>query len=270
MARIPHGFEYRFRRFSINANTITAESRGANVGAMMIIVVDDRESIAAAYSASFEREGVAAAALNSADFREWVGHAAHQELEAVSGFVFGDTKLDCISEVCVLRRMTAPVIALKDARSLPETLEAFAHGFDDVVAKPCHAREILARIGAISKRRERQVSAAQVDDDIVIFNDGRDPLVCGRPLNLPRRELRILEYLAQRRGRRVSKSQIFNAVYGIFEQDIDENVIESHISKLRRRLRQELGYDPIESRRHLGYRLAEKSARISGRLVLRI
>jgi DNA-binding response OmpR family regulator len=56
-------------------------------------------------------------------------------------------------------------------------------------------------------------------------------------------------------GCRVTKTQIFNSVYGLFSEDIDENVIESHISKLRKRLRHRLGYDPVDSQRYLGYRL---------------
>ncbi len=53
----------------------------------------------------------------------------------------------------------------------------------------------------------------------------------------------------------MTKPQIYSSVYGLFDQEIDENVIESHISKLRKRLRRRLGYDPIDSKRHLGYRL---------------
>jgi DNA-binding response OmpR family regulator len=56
-------------------------------------------------------------------------------------------------------------------------------------------------------------------------------------------------------GCRVTKTQIFNSVYGLFSEDIDENVIESHVSKLRKRLRHRLGYDPVDSQRFLGYRL---------------
>lgn len=52
-------------------------------------------------------------------------------------------------------------------------------------------------------------------------------------LPLPRRERRILEYLVSNRGCRISKAQIFNYVYGLFSEDIDENVIDSHVSKLR-------------------------------------
>ena len=44
-----------------------------------------------------------------------------------------------------------------------------------------------------------------------------------------------------------------NAVYGLFDEDVDENVIESHISKLRKKLKHRLGFDPIDSKRFLGY-----------------
>ena len=86
-----------------------------------------------------------------------------------------------------------------------------------------------------------------------VYLDGREPEVKDVPLPLPRRECRILEYLVRNRGRRVTKTQIFNAVYGIFDEDVDENVVESHISKLRKKLRNRLGYDPIDSKRYLGY-----------------
>jgi two-component system, OmpR family, flagellar system response regulator FtcR len=79
--------------------------------------------------------------------------------------------------------------------------------------------------------------------------------VKGEVLSLPRRERRILEYLVMNRGCRVTKTQIYNYVYGLFSEDIDENVVESHVSKLRKRLRHRLGFDPIDSQRYLGYRL---------------
>jgi DNA-binding response OmpR family regulator len=93
-----------------------------------------------------------------------------------------------------------------------------------------------------------------------VYFDGRDPEIRGEVLQLPRRERRILEYLVSNRGCRINKTQIFNSVYGLFSEDIDENVVESHISKLRKRLRHRLGYDPIDSKRYLGYRLVLDSA----------
>jgi len=87
------------------------------------------------------------------------------------------------------------------------------------------------------------------------FFNGRDPEIAGSSLTLPRRELRILEYMVGNHGKWITKTQIFNAVYGIFESTFDESVIESHVSKLRKKLRDRLGFDAIVARRYVGYRL---------------
>lgn len=120
--------------------------------------------------------------------------------------------------------------------------------------KPVHIREILARISAIRRRAHEDASFTEIGS-MRIFMDGRDPEIDGTPMPLPRRERRILEYLASNRGRRVTKTQVFNAIYGIFDEEVEENVVESHISKLRKKLRERLGHDPIDSKRFLGYRL---------------
>lgn len=220
----------------------------------MIVIVDDRTLVSDTYKVSFGREGVSTSGFSWSDFEGWIYSAADEEFEAVEAFLISDCDdLKGLAQL-IKNRSTAAIIAMKEHKSLASTLELFAEGVDDVVGKPCHAREILARIEAIS-RRARASDDHCVFGEIRTFRDGRDPLVRGEPLQLPRRELRILEYLVNAKSRRVTKQQIFSHVYGLFDHDIDENVIESHISKLRRRLRQRLGYDPIESRRHLGYRL---------------
>ncbi len=127
-----------------------------------------------------------------------------------------------------------------EAKALSETLDLFSLGFDDVLAKPFHVREILARSGAIRRRMKMAEQCVDISG-IRIFFDGRDPIVNGDVLPLPRRERRILECLVLSRNTRVTKTQIFNRVYGIFNDEIHENVIESHISRLRKRLKQRLG-----------------------------
>ncbi len=149
-------------------------------------------------------------------------------------------------------RSLAPVIAVSDQHSLENTLALFDCGVDDVVRKPVHPREILARAAAI-RRRLKAISGHTDVGPIRVFSDGRDPEVEGVVFALPRRERRILEYLIANRGRRVTKTQIFNAIYGIFDEEVEENVVESHISKLRKKLRKRLGFDPVDSKRFLGY-----------------
>lgn len=223
----------------------------------MIILVDDRIDVTDAYRASFGREGISAASFTPSDFASWFHSTSGPDLAAVEAFILGDFVQRETMTRAIKTRSEAPAIALNDATGLESTLKLFAAGVDDVVRKPVHAREIIARIGAI-RRRATPLPKATDLGDLKVFNDGRDPEVGGRRLVLPRRERRILEYLAANRNRRVSRNQIFNAVYGLFDEEVEESVVESHISKLRKKLRNMLGYDPIDTKRYLGYQLLSR------------
>lgn len=225
----------------------------------MIVIVDERESVSQGYSDWFDREGVSATGLVPTDFSNWVKTVSDPDILAVEAFLLGDCSQRHVFPKLIKGRSRAAIIAMNDTKSLDETLDLFAAGVDDVVRKPIHVREILARIKAI-RTRTRGRSEGTVLGDLRVFSDGRDPEVRGEPLSLPRRERRILEYLVNNMGCRVTKTQIFNSVYGLFSEDIDENVIESHISKLRKRLRHRLGHDPVDSQRYLGYRLIAPDA----------
>jgi DNA-binding response OmpR family regulator len=220
----------------------------------MIVIVDERQLVQDGFHSLFDREGVASAGFGPSEFGEWVESAADDDLKSVRAFLIGDCNSDMISPRRIRDRSGAPVIALSDQNSLENTLKLFEAGVDDVVRKPVHIREILARIAAIRRRAHEDANFTDVGA-MRIYLDGRDPEIDGVALPLPRRERRILEYLASNSGRRVTKTQVFNAIYGIFDEEVEENVVESHISKLRKKLREKLGYDPIDSKRFLGYRL---------------
>jgi len=223
----------------------------------MIVVVDERQIVVDGYSAMFAREGISATGLSPDDFSSWMQNANQTDLSAVEAFLLGDCKERTVWPSKIRQRCDMPVIAVSDSNSLDQTLSLFRSGVDDVLRKPVHVREILARIAAIRRRTENshQDEAAVKAGPICVFNDGRDPKIDGQEITLPRRERRILEYLVANRGRRVNKTQIFNAIYGVFDVEIEENVIESHISKLRKKLKKHIGYDIIDSKRFLGYRL---------------
>ncbi|MFA5957154.1 response regulator transcription factor [Hyphomicrobium sp.] len=222
----------------------------------MFVVLDDRSTVAAGYVACFDREGVAATAVEPGEFFEWFELINDADVAVIEGFLIGSVMNKRQISARIRSRCRAPLIGLIEARALSETLDLFSLGFDDVLAKPFHVREVLARSGAI--RRRMQIVDECVDiAGVRIFFDGRDPIVSGEVLPLPRRERRILECLVLSRNTRITKTQIFNRVYGIFNDEIHENVIESHISRLRKRLKQRLGYDPIDSQRFLGYRLKD-------------
>lgn len=161
----------------------------------MIILVDDRSDVTDAYCASFGREGISAASFTPTDFNSWFHSTSGPDLAAVEAFILGDFDHRETVTRAIKTRSEAPAIALNDSTGLESTLKLFAAGMDDVVRKPVHAREIIARIGAIRRRATIQPKATDLGD-LRVFNDGRDPEVGGRSLVLPRRERRIIEQFA--------------------------------------------------------------------------
>ena len=222
----------------------------------MYIIIDERSVVTGGYESSFQREGISSAGIVPTEFREWLSNVSESDISAVEAFLLGDCSDRELYPRLIRERSPAPVICLNDRQSLDQTLELFSAGVDDVLRKPVHVREILARVGAINRRSHGEADHVRVGALYVYF-DGRDPEVGGESLPLPRRERRILEYIVRNRGRRVTKSQIFNAIYGLFDENVDENVVESHISKLRKKLKHRLGVDMIDSKRYLGYCLSK-------------
>ncbi|WP_438722025.1 response regulator transcription factor [Bartonella rochalimae] len=228
----------------------------------MIVVVDDRKLVTDGYATLFSREGVAATGLAPSDFSQWISTASHNEISSLEAVLLGKCENQIELPKKIRNYSSTPILALTETNILDHTIELFQSGIDDVIRKPIHVREILARIAAIRRRIGNDIRGANTAVEIgpiSVFNDGRDPQINGVNLPLPRRERRILEYLIANAGKRVNKTQIFNAVYGIFDETIEENVVESHISKLRKKLKAKLNYDIIDSKRFLGYSLQIKN-----------
>lgn len=224
----------------------------------MYLIAEDRDPIAAALLAPLERLGFSGMAMRHSEILDWLATTSDKDLAAIEGVIVGvgPCRVDCLKEM--RKRFAGPIIAVSDQKALEDTLELFAAGVDDVVVKPIHARELLARMAAI---RRRLRGYDEIDEyPIRVFADGRDAIVGSAPLPLPRRELRILECLVASRSAWLTKSRIFDSVYGVCDDRFDEDVVESHICRLRKRLKIRLGYDPIETQRFLGYRLAYRSA----------
>jgi two-component system, OmpR family, flagellar system response regulator FtcR len=220
----------------------------------MYVVVDSRPIVTDGFAATFGREGFAAQGFDGEGFGEWLRTASEEDLGAVEGFMLGEFDGRKTFAARIRNRSPAPIIAISEDRSLEQTIELFTAGIDDVVRKPVHVKELVVRADAVRRRGNINHRSSQSSgDEIVVYFDGRDPEVKGEPLRLPRRERHILEYLARNKQRRLTKTQIFSAVYGIFDDVTEEIVVEGHISKLRKKIRLRLGRDAIDSKRFLGY-----------------
>ncbi|GAA3459624.1 response regulator transcription factor [Saccharothrix longispora] len=150
----------------------------------------------------------------------------------------------------VVRRTSGAGVVMLSARDgVGDRLRGLDRGADDYVVKPFVLAELVARVSAVLRRLGRTPSTAQVGD-LVVDADSAVVLRGGTPVELTATELRLLRYLAAQRGRVVGKTQILTAVWGY--EDYDPNLVEVHVSALRRKL-EEHGPRLLHTVRGLGY-----------------
>jgi two-component system, OmpR family, response regulator len=152
----------------------------------------------------------------------------------------------------VVRDRTDAGIVMVTARDgLDDRLRGLDTGADDYVVKPFLLEELTSRVRAVLRRRGRTPTALVVGD-LVIDEDAGVATRAGAPLGLTATELRLLRYLAEQRGRVVSKNQILTQVWGY--DAYDPNLVEVHLSALRRKLEAH-GPRIVHTNRGLGYTL---------------
>jgi two-component system, OmpR family, flagellar system response regulator FtcR len=216
----------------------------------VIVIVDSRLAVAERLVSAFNFGGFSSTVLQAEDFEACRIGRGPYSWQSIEGVVIGRYERDLNELKRICHDGNVPVIALCDNSSSDDILKWFQCGVDDVVREPFHDLELLARMGAV---RRRFATRAAVEDGLRVFADGRDILIFGKPFKLPRREKLVLEFLAFRAGRWLSRTQVFDAVYDSEKQNEREAAIEVHISRVRKKLKAILGYDPIKSERFLGY-----------------
>jgi len=151
----------------------------------------------------------------------------------------------------VRARSDAAVVMMTARDELDDRLRGFAEGADDYVVKPFAMAELVARITAVLRRRGRVPSVIEVGD-LVLDPEAATVRRGGVVLDLTATEFRLLRFLAESRGRTVSKGQITTQVWGY--DDVAPNLVEVHLSALRRKMEAH-GPRLVHTVRGLGYRL---------------
>ena len=135
----------------------------------------------------------------------------------------------------VLRnRSDLPILFLTARDSIDDRLAGFAAGADDYLVKPFALSELLARAQALLRRAGRLQSVTCQVGDVVVDSSARAAWRAGQQLPLTPTELDLLCYLAERRGRSVSKAELLTQVWGY--GSYDPNLVEVRVSSLRRKL----------------------------------
>jgi two-component system OmpR family response regulator len=145
-----------------------------------------------------------------------------------------------------------PVIILSALDRSPDVVHGLDAGADDYLTKPLDIAELLARI-RLALRKAGATQQPPVNCGNLSFEmSSREVRVDGQPLTLKRRELAVLESLMRRVGRVVLRDTLFEEVYG-FEDDVQSDALEAHVSRLRGRLHEVRAGVAIHPVRGVGY-----------------
>ena len=162
---------------------------------------------------------------------------------------------DGLSLLPVLRRPATLVLtALDDPFDIASALDK---GADEYVGKPFEPTELVARARAVLRRYSLDALGTTQIGNLVFDLNHRSANVGQKVLEIPRRELAILETLVRRAGRVVQRETLEASVYNINE-DIESNALDSHVSRLRRRLREAECDAVIKSVRGIGSMLVSE------------
>lgn len=146
----------------------------------------------------------------------------------------------------------APLLFLTAAGSEDDRLAGFQSGGDDYVVKPFSMAELMARVLALLRRAGRLRSVVVEVADLIVDPVARRASRAGHELDLTPTEFELLHALAARSGAAVSKERLLALVWGF--DDYDANVVEVHVSALRRKL-EDHGSRLIHTVRGAGYRM---------------
>ena len=219
---------------------------------MRILMVEDAIDLAEGVIAHLARSGLACDLAGSVedarDFR------AVQRYDAI----VLDINLPDGSGLTFLRELRTaadrtPVLMLTALSSVDDRVEALDLGADDYLTKPFDQRELEARLRALVRREADRKEEQITLGSLVFVPRDRSARLDGKQLDLTRREAALLDMLVRHRGKYLSKTRLYDSLYGFEDADVGVNAIELYVARLRKKF---LGSDvTIATQRGVGYRI---------------
>jgi two-component system, OmpR family, response regulator len=223
-----------------------------------ILVVEDDGETRDYLSKGLREAGYAVEATASG--REGLMHAVSGGFDAM----VLDRMLPDLDGLSLLRSARAagnraPAILLTAMSAIDERIRGLHAGADDYMVKPFSFAELSARLEAVM-RRPAESSAEEtrlVCGDLELDLIARAALRGGRRIELLPREFQMLEYLMRRKGRVVTRTMLLEGLWD-YRFDPKTNVIDVHISRLRRKVDAEGERPLIRTVRGSGYTLTDQ------------
>ncbi len=231
------------------------------MSSIRVLVVDDEPSFLEALTPGLRREGFEV--ISASDGEQALALADRERPD----LILLDVMLPRISGLDVCRRIRqvsdVPIIMVSARGEEIDTVVGLEVGADDYVTKPYRLRELVARMRAVVRRRDKvaaEMPEVPSGDVLVsgplILDTGRHQVtVHGRAVHLPLKEFAILELLMESPGRVITRSSLMNNVWG-HDHVGDTKTLDVHIRRLRRRIDgDDSARSLITTVRGVGYRL---------------
>lgn len=154
-------------------------------------------------------------------------------------------------------RIMSPVLMLTARGSIEDRVTGLNVGADDYLTKPFAMEELLARVNALLRRRERrfdetlQLTIGDLTLDLMRHEAQR----AGHIIELTAKEFALLEYLMRHPGQVLTRTQITDAVWR-YDLDALSNVVDIYIHYLREKVDQGFSHALIKTVRGVGYKIS--------------
>ena len=227
-------------------------TKGSSVGVPTILLVEDEEELANEIKAELEEDGFLVRRASIAD-------AAGAAGKSDAAMLILDRMLDGVDslrslEVMRKRGAKIPVLIISASSSVDDIADGLRAGADDYLAKPFYMAELVARVEAMLRRLGDISTTRLIVGDLEIDLLEQTAFKGDARLNLLPREFKLLEYFARRPDQLVTRAMLLKDVWH-YEFEVETNVVDTHISNLRRKIDDHGLPSRIANVRGLGYML---------------
>ena len=224
---------------------------------MRILVVEDQPDMADALRQGLEEEGHAV--ISSPDGPDALDMARQYALDAV----VLDVMLPGLDGCDVARQLRQsgslmPILMLTARDAAPDIVRGLDSGADDYLTKPFPFEVLLARLRALARRGDVERRTIYEIADLHCDPSTREVRRAEQLIPLTRTEYLLLELLASRAGRVVTRQMILDSVWG-FSTEVESNTVDAFVRLLRHKIDQPGQRKLIHTVRGVGFRLSESS-----------
>jgi len=221
------------------------------------LLVEDEIELATEIKVELERHGYLVRPVSMADAAD-IARTNGAAMLVLDRRLYGVDSLRALED---LRKQgfKIPVLMISARSSVDEIAQGLKAGADDYLAKPFYMVELVARIEALLRRlgdaRTTRLSVDDLEMDLIEQTAFRG----GKKIDLLPRELKLLEYFLRHAGQIVTREMLLNDLWQ-HDPGIGTNVVDSHISNLRRKIDDHGLPSRIANVRKLGYILRARAA----------